>query len=76
MGGGPLAMDPWERGFDAGWLAAMDERRRRLWSRFRLSGPDGYWSRLAGGLPDRILVRSAGSPPMRRRRSLLRPVGS
>ena len=45
MSAGPLAPDPWERGFDAGWLAAVDgRRRRRLRSRFRLSGPDGYWS--------------------------------
>ena len=44
MSGGPLAPDPRGRG----WPAAMDGRRR-LRSRFRLSGPDGY--RIAS-LPD------------------------
>ena len=40
--GGPEALDPWERGFDAGWLAAADGQRRRIRSGFRLF-PDGYW---------------------------------
>ncbi len=36
-------LDRWERGFDAGWKAAADGRRRSLRAGVRLSR-GGYWA--------------------------------
>ena len=55
----PEVLDPWERGFDAGWTAAADGRRRRIRSGFRLF-PNGYWAGWREGYRIVRLVRPVG----------------